>query len=318
MSANLSAVTPFFFRIRPINSGSNQGNKLQHGVGEDRFRLDLQSTKQRTPKKFATVMMTRFGRNKRTFQSTAGGGRRIRQCTFVGIAVAITVLTLQQLPLPTTTTRLLIRVLDNSNCTKEELRPFVTSQRLTPAAYDAASLSDLYSLAQAEFYLRNPFWTTYPAVLAACQRSLPVVDRVIKQLYLEDYLPPLQTPEQILPGILGTTGVSSANIIDIGANVGQFGLPLARAGHTVYSFEPVDSTCQTLRDNLRKAQESKQQQQQQNLQHAHCLCRNRRQTPYPTLWLFGRHTGTVGVVQDCGSPDRPPRARHGDRCHGTH
>jgi len=35
--------------------------------------------------------------------------------------------------------------------------------------------------------------------------------------------------------------------VDIGANVGQFAIPLAIDGHMVYSFEPVEATCNILK-----------------------------------------------------------------------
>ena len=42
-------------------------------------------------------------------------------------------------------------------------------------------------------------------------------------------------------------------LVDVGANVGQFAIPMAKRGHTVVSFEPVPSTCQKLKANIAKA-----------------------------------------------------------------
>ncbi len=42
-------------------------------------------------------------------------------------------------------------------------------------------------------------------------------------------------------------------VLDIGANTGQFAVPLASLGHTVISFEPSQSTCDVLRKNLENA-----------------------------------------------------------------
>ena len=42
-------------------------------------------------------------------------------------------------------------------------------------------------------------------------------------------------------------------VLDIGANTGQFAVPMASLGHTVISFEPNQSTCDILRKNLENA-----------------------------------------------------------------
>jgi len=60
----------------------------------------------------------------------------------------------------------------------------------------------------------------------------------------------LGVPERIISKLLGTS--QRAKIVDIGANVGQFAIPLAKDGHWVYSFEPVASTCETLQTNIRE------------------------------------------------------------------
>ena len=39
-------------------------------------------------------------------------------------------------------------------------------------------------------------------------------------------------------------------LLDVGANVGQFAIPNAKAGHRVISLEPNDSTCATLKGSL--------------------------------------------------------------------
>ena len=40
------------------------------------------------------------------------------------------------------------------------------------------------------------------------------------------------------------------NIIDVGANEGQFALPNGRRGHTVFSFEPNSDTCESLKRSI--------------------------------------------------------------------
>jgi len=42
-------------------------------------------------------------------------------------------------------------------------------------------------------------------------------------------------------------------LVDIGANTGQFAVPMASLGHTVISFEPSPATCEVLLNNLKKA-----------------------------------------------------------------
>jgi hypothetical protein len=43
-------------------------------------------------------------------------------------------------------------------------------------------------------------------------------------------------------------------VVDVGANLGQFALPLGKLGFTVFSFEPVKKTCELLRQNILDAQ----------------------------------------------------------------
>ena len=40
-------------------------------------------------------------------------------------------------------------------------------------------------------------------------------------------------------------------VLDVGANKGQFAMPLAEIGHNVISLEPNESTCATLKESLR-------------------------------------------------------------------
>ena len=39
-------------------------------------------------------------------------------------------------------------------------------------------------------------------------------------------------------------------VVDIGANVGQFAIPIAKNGHRVISIEPNEKTCEKLKENL--------------------------------------------------------------------
>lgn len=51
--------------------------------------------------------------------------------------------------------------------------------------------------------------------------------------------------EHMLPKLTGKT-----TILDIGANVGQFAIPIAKNGHRVISIEPNEKTCEKLKENL--------------------------------------------------------------------
>ena len=53
--------------------------------------------------------------------------------------------------------------------------------------------------------------------------------------------------KQVLPSLN-----ARVNIVDVGANVGQFALPNARRGHHVFSFEPNPETCDQLKKTLLK------------------------------------------------------------------
>ena len=52
---------------------------------------------------------------------------------------------------------------------------------------------------------------------------------------------------RVLPRLKGRV-----NIVDVGANAGQFAVPNAREGHHVFSFEPNAATCEQLKSNLLK------------------------------------------------------------------
>ena len=43
---------------------------------------------------------------------------------------------------------------------------------------------------------------------------------------------------------------SHITVLDVGANAGQFAIPMAELGHTVISLEPNENTCNTLKNNL--------------------------------------------------------------------
>jgi len=84
---------------------------------------------------------------------------------------------------------------------------------------------------------RNPI-STYRRVLV--REQLNVVDHGSAEAWLE---------KSFLPSI-NSTGLF---FIDVGANQGQFAIPITKLGHEVISFEPVPSTCATLKANLAKA-----------------------------------------------------------------
>ena len=84
-----------------------------------------------------------------------------------------------------------------------------------------------------------------------CKEGHHPYDRVIlpKQLNLIDSKDPISwLVKSFLPH------VDSKNLffIDVGANAGQFVIPIRKHGHEVISFEPVPSTCKKLKDNLAK------------------------------------------------------------------
>lgn len=123
------------------------------------------------------------------------------------------------------------------------------------------SQTEALALEKATFLLKHPY-EALPALISDCENSFKSLSRfankqsiyhdlVIKQTYLADILP-LGTPEAILHVLLDrkVSKKQTAKIVDIGANVGQFALPLAEKGHMLYSFEPVDSTCQKLKDQV--------------------------------------------------------------------
>jgi FkbM family methyltransferase len=47
---------------------------------------------------------------------------------------------------------------------------------------------------------------------------------------------------------------NKALLVDVGANVGMFAIPMAKLGHTVISFEPGQATCATFKANIAKTQ----------------------------------------------------------------
>jgi len=144
-----------------------------------------------------------------------------------------------------------------TSCDVLELKESIESPHFTGDIREEASLAEIVALAKAEFILREPFAPNIPPLISACERELNdgssnrlgFKNIVVKHRYLE-HLVPRDTPENILHILLGST--TRTAIVDIGANVGQFALPLAKEGHTVYSFEPIEGTCEILKQNVKK------------------------------------------------------------------
>lgn len=115
------------------------------------------------------------------------------------------------------------------------------------------------ALAKIEFWLSTPYAQALPTNLNRCEQDLdtsskgkPLYDNIIiPQKYLEAMLP-LKTPEDITNSLIQSPTGKKSKIIDIGANKGQFAIPLAQDGHEVFSFEPVNTTCAVLKENLDK------------------------------------------------------------------
>mmetsp|Transcript_34981 Transcript_34981/g.104341 ORF Transcript_34981/g.104341 Transcript_34981/m.104341 type:complete len:435 (-) Transcript_34981:317-1621(-) len=144
--------------------------------------------------------------------------------------------------------------------TKKSIRspPFrrlLTAGNANAAAPPPPSLAEMVALAKAEYALRNPLKDGYPDAIARCETHVTTFHNVfVKQSFLA-HLFKIDVPENFLHTLLGTGttgGGGSTTIVDVGANAGQFALPLAKKGHTIYSFEPVSQTCATLKDNIKK------------------------------------------------------------------
>ena len=60
-----------------------------------------------------------------------------------------------------------------------------------------------------------------------------------------DLFPERYWEMDILPRISG-----HITVLDVGANTGQFAIPMAELGHTVISLEPNRNTCETLKNKL--------------------------------------------------------------------
>ena len=59
----------------------------------------------------------------------------------------------------------------------------------------------------------------------------------------------LELPK-IMAKLKASLGGGYDAVVDVGANLGQFALPLGKLGFTVFSFEPVKKTCDQLRKNV--------------------------------------------------------------------
>lgn len=156
-------------------------------------------------------------------------------------------------------------VYDNQ-CNLDHLKRSIVSKKFKRVRR-SASLKETVALAKAELLLQNPFLESFPTELTDCESKLAKEssstiglfhDVVIKQVYLDgllELLPPEAITNDLLKSANGT--LIPTSIVDIGANVGQTVIPLAKDGHKIYSFEPVDSTCQTLKGNIEKSKVGK-------------------------------------------------------------
>lgn len=127
---------------------------------------------------------------------------------------------------------------------------------------DECSLNDREDLAiaKAKFAIQYPFGQ-YPLELVRCEESIKkrsssggiFKDVFIAHSALQPHLP-LSAPEFVLDTLLSTSESQQADIIDVGANIGQFAIPLAKQGHRVISFEPNSGTCLKLKDNIKNNQ----------------------------------------------------------------
>eukprot|EP00547_Thalassionema_nitzschioides_P001465 CAMPEP_0194205128 /NCGR_PEP_ID=MMETSP0156-20130528/4467_1 /TAXON_ID=33649 /ORGANISM="Thalassionema nitzschioides, Strain L26-B" /LENGTH=384 /DNA_ID=CAMNT_0038931315 /DNA_START=60 /DNA_END=1211 /DNA_ORIENTATION=+ len=147
-------------------------------------------------------------------------------------------------------------------CNQESLKKSIQSKKFQ-SIKATASLKETVALKKAELLLQNPLLESFPKLLKDCETQLAksssssnsglYYDTVIKQVYLEGLLE-LKMPEYITNDLLKSLDgkIVPTSIVDIGANVGQTVIPLAKDGHKVYSFEPVASTCQKLKDNISK------------------------------------------------------------------
>lgn len=117
------------------------------------------------------------------------------------------------------------------------------------------------AVAKANFAIEHPF-EHYPLELIECQGRLEKyrakldTDGIFKDiLILHSALHPslpLSVPEIVLNKLLNSQSHKDATIIDVGANVGQFAIPLAKQNYRVISFEPNVESCLKLKENLEK------------------------------------------------------------------
>ena len=90
--------------------------------------------------------------------------------------------------------------------------------------------------------------TKSEAHLIACVNGAP-----LRRILVREHLGIAKaTAEDFFAGFLPRMSEKHI-VLDIGANTGQFAVPLASLGHTVISFEPSQSTCDVLRKNLENA-----------------------------------------------------------------
>ena len=155
---------------------------------------------------------------------------------------------------------------ERRKCNMLQLKNSIRSRKFHGSVRDSASFIEIIALAKVELLLQDPFLEKFPVLLEDCEAALLAEleineygngkfdDIVIKQAYLEELLE-LNDPERITSNLLKSSSsrkIVPTSIIDIGANIGQSAIPLAKDGHTVYSFEPVVSTCEALKRNVMK------------------------------------------------------------------
>lgn len=140
-------------------------------------------------------------------------------------------------------------------CKQDDLRKL-----LPPSVHvdPSSSLIELLAVAKVAYFVMHPLEKQQhvPLVLQDCESMLRTKqsnknralyhDTIVRHSALKSLIP-LDVPEKIMDLLFEIDTSMKATIIDVGANVGQFSLPLVKSGHTVYSFEPVNTTCLTLR-----------------------------------------------------------------------
>jgi len=138
-------------------------------------------------------------------------------------------------------------------CDLQDLQKHLKSPFLPQGLPQDASVRELVGLAKARYALQHPLERGCPDMIATCEASFtkPLCqDMVLRLSHMSDLLA-LEMPEETLDHLLKDV-TEELTIVDIGANQGQFALPLAKRGFKMCSFEPDAGTCEVLKTNIRK------------------------------------------------------------------